>query len=308
MLTEKDELRHAHDNDPRWRESLYWGFVLPDASLGGVVYLRLDPNAKTVSPMILVYRNFGDVAYFFNASDPMPARLELDDVSVQGFRFKGLQPLSTCAVAFDDSAGASLEFTFTGIHPPFDYASNRVGCPSPLAANRFEQTGRFEGMLRLKGETFPLSGFGQRDHSWGTRDWTAIQHYKWISAQSDDGLAVNLTCSVIRGETAFNGYVYDGREVSGIVRAHVETAYAPDGATQRTIAAAILDEKGKTTRLEGTVFALTEIPTEQSILAEAVARFKIDGTPGTGIVEYLWPGYYFEHLKKWKVGGARPQG
>jgi hypothetical protein len=306
MLTEKDELRHAHDNDPRWRESLYWGFVLPDASLGGVVYLRLDPNAKTVSPMILVYRNFGDVAYFFNASDPMPARLELDHVTVQGFRLKGLQPLSTCSVAFDDGAGASLEFSFTGIHPPFDYASNRAGCPSPLAANRFEQAGRFDGVLRLKGDTFPLSGFGQRDHSWGTRDWTAIQHYKWISAQSDDGLAVNLTCSVIRGETAFNGYVYDGTEVSGIVRAHVETAYAPDGATQQAIAAAILDEAGRTTRLQGTVFALTEIPTEQSVLAEAVARFKIDGAPGTGIIEYLWPGYYFEHLKKWKVGGAKP--
>src|ERR1039457_7168604 len=161
MLTEKDELRHAHDNDPRWRESLYWGFVLPDASLGGVVYLRLDPNAKTVSPMILVYRRFGDVAYLFNKADAMPARLELDDVTVQGFRLKGLQPLSTCAVAFDDGASASLEFTFTGIHPPFDYARNRSGCPSPLATNRFEQAGRFEGVLRLKDETYPLSGFGQ---------------------------------------------------------------------------------------------------------------------------------------------------
>lgn len=306
MLTEKDELRHAHDNDPRWRESLYWGFVLPDASLGAIVYLRLDPNAETVSPMITVYRRFGEPAYFFNKSDAMPAKLELDDVSVQGFRLKRLEPLSTCAITFDDSAGTSLEFTFTGIHPPFDYARNRSGCPGPLATNRFEQAGRFEGTLRLKDETYRLSGFGQRDHSWGTRDWTAIQHYKWISAQSDDGLAVNLTCSVIRGETAFNGYVYDGKEVSGIVRAHTETAYAPDGITHRTIAAAILDEAGRTIRLKGNVFALTELPMEHSMLVEGAARFSIDGTPGTGIAEYLWPADYFEYLKKLHVGAVKP--
>lgn len=306
MLTEKDELRHAHDNDPRWQESLYWGFVWPEASLGGIVYLRLDPNAETVSPMILVYRRFGDVAYLFNKADAMPAKLDLDDVNVQGLRLKRLQPLSTCAVAFDDGAGTSLEFIFTGIHRPFDYARNRSGCPGPLATNRFEQAGRFEGVLRLKGETFPLSGFGQRDHSWGTRDWTAIQHYKWISAQSHDGIAVNLTCSVIRGEAAFNGYVYDGREVTGIVRADIETAYAPDGITHRAITAAILDETGRTTRLEGTVFALSELPMERSVLVEGAAHFSIDGTPGTGIVEFLWPSDYFEHLKKWKVGVARP--
>ena len=58
MLSQKDDLRHAHDSDPRWRESLYWNFLVPDASLGGVVYLRLDPNAGTISPMILMYRRF----------------------------------------------------------------------------------------------------------------------------------------------------------------------------------------------------------------------------------------------------------
>jgi len=213
MLTEKDEFRHPHDNDLRWRESLYWGLVLPDASVGGLLYLRMDPNAGTANPLILIYRGFGEVAYSFTKEYALPAKFELDDVNFGRFQLRCLRPLSRCAITFTDDADMSLDFLFTGIHPPFDYARNRCGCPSYMATNRFEQAGRIEGELRFKGETFQLTGYAQRDHSWGTRDWGAIQHYKWISAQSLSGAVINLTYSVIRGEVVFNGYVYDGREV-----------------------------------------------------------------------------------------------
>jgi hypothetical protein len=307
MLTEKDELRHSHDRDSTWRESLYWGFVLPEASLGLLAYLRLDPNAGIVSPMVLVYRGSGEVVYAFNKAYPLPPKLELDEVNLEGFRFSGLRPLSACALAFTDGAGTSLEFHFTGLHPPFEYAQNRTGCPRYLATNRFEQAGRFEGTLRLKDETFPLSLYGQRDHSWGTRDWDAIQHYKWIAAQNRDGAALNLTYSVVRGEVAFNGYVYSGGKMEGIVRADINTTYAGDGITHRAISAAVFDEGGRTTRLDATMFAVTELPMEQSVVVEGAARVAIDGIPGAGIFEWLWPKDYFNHLKRHDLNAARSQ-
>ena len=42
------------------------------------------------------------------------------------------------------------------------------------------------------------------------------------------------------------------------------------------------------------------------MLVEGAARFSIDGSPGTGIAEYLWPADYFEYLKKLHVGAAKP--
>jgi hypothetical protein len=305
MLTEQDDRRHPHEPDPRWRESLYWSFMVREAGLGGIVYLRIDPNAGKVNPLLLVYRGRNEVAYVFTGEAPLEPRSDLDGLTACGFRLRIEQPLRKCSVSFDDGAGTSLDFAFSATHSAFDYARNRAGCFPLLATNRFEQAGRVEGHLRLKGREMTLSSFGHRDHSWGIRDWDAIQHYKWISAQVGDSIAVNLLYFLVRGEVLFNGYVYDGDELRGIVGAEITTAYESDNVTQRSVSAAIDDETGKKTIVEGRVFATTELAMENSLLVEGAADLAINGTPGTGIVEYVWPASYAEHLKRsgWPAEG-----
>jgi hypothetical protein len=199
---------------------------------------------------------------------------------------------------FDDGEGTSFALVFTGIHAAFDYARNRSGCPPAMATNRFEQAGRLMGALRLKGKDLNIAAFCQRDHSWGVRDWDAIRHYKWLAVQAGDKAAINLFSSIVRGELAFNGYVYDGGDVTGVVHAEIKTGYGEDAISHRQIVASIVDERGKTTVVEGTVYALTTLPLDQSIVFEGAGRFVLNGQQGTGVAEYLWPASYVEHMRK----------
>ncbi len=299
MLTDDDDLRHAHESDPRWRESLYWNFLVPEASLGGVVYFRLDPNASLLAVMVIVYRGFEAApAYLYLRTAPAAARLQLDDVSAAGLHIRRLEPLRKFHLTFADGERANLQLTFSGIHTPFDYARDRSWTGAAVATNRFEQAGRLEGRLHLADQEFAIAGFGQRDHSWGVRDWDMLQHYKWFAIQAGEKLAVHLAQFIIRGEVSHDGYVFDGAEPCRIVGADIRTTFAEDGITQRHIDAAIRDERGTTTAVEGSMYALTEVPMERSLLLEGAGRFVVNGQPATGIAEYLWPAAYVEHAKR----------
>lgn len=305
MLSEQDDLRHAANADPRWRESLYFNFLVPDASLGGAVYIRVDPNA-TLSPMfVMVYRGFeATPVYFYAREEPLPPDLELDDFSVAGLHIKRLQPMHKFSLSFADRDAATLDLTFTSIHPAFDYARHVGGSGPAIATNRLEQAGRVQGTLRLAGKEFPIAGFGQRDHSWGVRDWYLIQHYKWIAVQAGETSALQLLYAIVRGEASYKGYVFYGADVAAIVRADVTTSYGADAISQRHVAASILDERGRTTVLEGDVYALTTLPMDLSLLFEGAGRFSINGQEGTGIAEYLWHASYVEHVKKFGMDAA----
>jgi len=306
MLSENDDLRHPHDADRRWRESLYWNFLVPNASLGGAIYLRLDPNAGVSSFFVMLYRGFeATPAYFYAGEEGLRSGVELDDITVGGLHIRRIDPLQKFSLTFADGKGTDLQLTFSGIHPPFDYARSVEGCPSAAATNRFEQAGRAQGILRFAGQQLPISGFCQRDHSWGVRDWELIQHYKWFAVQSGETSAVHLAYFIIRGEVSYYGYVLDGAEVSGIVRADIRTTYGPDAIGHRHVHVSIVDERGKPTEVEGSIYALGTLPIERSLLFEGAGRFHVNGQPATGVAEYLWPASYVEHVKRSSLAAGR---
>ena len=77
----------------------------------------------------------------------------------------------------------------------------------------YDLTTRYEipclvtGTVTVDGETFTVDGQGQRDHSWGVRDWWAFG-WCWCSMRLDDGTRIHLAdIRMIPGMPAFFGYV-----------------------------------------------------------------------------------------------------
>jgi hypothetical protein len=55
-------------------------------------------------------------------------------------------------------------------------------------ATRYEVPCRVAGRIRIGDERLELRGLGQRDHSWGPRDWWSAE-WMWSSGHLDDGTA-----------------------------------------------------------------------------------------------------------------------
>ncbi len=73
--------------------------------------------------------------------------------------------------------------------------------------DRYEIPCRVHGEVLIGDEKIEIDGFGQRDHSWGARDWWAIE-WSWTAGRLDDGTRFHGTSVNLGGEPVYGtGYI-----------------------------------------------------------------------------------------------------
>ncbi|MBV8559845.1 MAG: hypothetical protein JO050_03675 [Acidimicrobiia bacterium] len=193
-----DEGRHEPEPaDPLWNESWYFDFATPDGSLGGYVRVGLYPNLGTTWYW----------AYLVGPGRPLVAVRDHDVPLPRGpsleLRAEGLWADTVCeaplehwsvnleafAVALDDPAeayraergdrvGFGLDLEWVAAAP----AQMSVGLP------RYEQPCAVQGEVLVGEERISVDAFGERDHSWGHRDWWTMP-WCWTAGRLGDGTA-----------------------------------------------------------------------------------------------------------------------
>ena len=99
-----------------------------------------------------------------------------------------------------------------------------------------------------------------------------------------------------RGEPGINGHILHEEEPVPIVEGCCEAQY-DDDMSQRSLVAEVKDASGEVTRLEMERYAIFHLPFgSDTLLSEAACRVTIDGKPGRGQFETLWPRAYVETL------------
>lgn len=137
-----------------------------------------------------------------------------------------------------DPVEIDVELTTRARHEPFLYSAG-ADWPGGEGEDRYEVATRVEGEARIGGgdgaasdgggdaRTLALEGPGERDHSWGRRDWTDGE-WLWISGAFEDGTAYNHLSAWPAGHgpsemdpVITNGFWYDGDAVHAITDADV---------------------------------------------------------------------------------------
>ncbi|MGQ0480951.1 MAG: DUF7064 domain-containing protein [Pseudonocardia sp.] len=293
-LEPKDDLRHHLRPGPHSRESLFYDLVLPDEGL--LVFTYTWVNADDQAGHLFAVVGDDNRRLAFSAAESVAAGgADFDDWRVEGpgghvwVKHHELLRTATYGAAAE---GASLTAEFVGTHEAFDYARNEDGCPDFIADNRFEQAARVRGELVLGERKIPFDTTGHRDHSWGTRDWDAIQDWKWVSAQVDDNLALNVMVLHARGETTYHGYVVAGGELSPVVRAKSRARYDRNW-WQQSLTMSVTDEAGRVTELSGERYALLNFQAGERItLNEAAFRGTVNGREARMHFENGWDRSY----------------
>jgi hypothetical protein len=237
-----DESRHQPDEAALWNESYYCDFVqstnpptLPlaaspntpttadDADLadspdlwGGWLRLGLYPNRSVAWWTAWLLNPDGQGICCVEYAAPVPAGNGLvsssntADVEIEIVKpleeFRMVVPRMVCKrfarpedAYFDigwEPTTASLDLTWTTDGVPYHY----------VLTSRYEIPCLVSGSVTMGDQTLSVNGQGQRDHSWGVRDWWAFG-WCWSSARLDDGTRVHLADIRIPGAPAYFGYV-----------------------------------------------------------------------------------------------------
>ena len=291
------DARHCLREAKLARESLVFMLQLPAERVAGFVYTWVNAESKAGSAFCVYGPAVGDNG-IFEAVDgiAVPKDQGFDDWRVGGAHVRHGEPFKVADVTFRGER-ASLEYHFEAAHPPYAYGSHRAGCPSWIADDRIEQSGRVRGVLRLGSREIPFDTMGHRDHSWGTRDWGISQHWKWLEAQAGPDLVVHFFEIQALGRSTLLGYVFRDGRMSEVTA--VDVKFEHDGQLRhRKIEAIVRDDAGRETTVRGTTFALYPFKVSPLVtLNEGSMTVEIDGAPGVGHVEMCWPANYLEYVR-----------
>jgi hypothetical protein len=305
QLTTVDEALHDPGPGQLWNESYYFDFAAADGSVGGYVRLGLYPNwerawywacvVRPGQPAVLLADNFAAVPAAagtrlstggYTAAQEITRPLESVRVTLDGTAIVLPEP----AAAYGDLAAArpaaiGLDLTWTtagGVYPYRDLPRYEIPC-------------QVTGTVRAGGDEFAVSGHGERDHSWGDRDWWQVS-WLWTSGRLGDGTAFHGMQANIGFAIPWPSFtVPPGGALSHRGGFSADTTFGSDGFPQRSR----LTLAGSPVTAEPLAFApvaMTGPDGRVSHFPRALCRFTADdGRSGYGWTEWNQPPGWREH-------------
>jgi hypothetical protein len=196
----EDEGRHPPSGELWFNESWYFDAVSDDRTLG--VYWRLGRVPNQGMALVTACVTGPDRPCVMLAREvPLP---EFDDdrqrVEVDGLcawheceeplrRFRVV--VAGTAEAFADAGAVFREEPGDPVPIALDLVWETDGVPYQWRqSTRYEIPCRITGSVRVGEEEVTLNGPGQRDHSWGARDWFAVD-WMWNGLHLDDGTHIH---------------------------------------------------------------------------------------------------------------------
>lgn len=293
---------HDFGKDLDWSESFYFSLYDKGNDILSFMRIGLKPNRKMkelfcffMMPDGSLVGNKEQVAY------DSPA------IAAKGLTFQNLEPERRWRLLFAGNlvrasgpAGVPVnthfDLLFETLNPVFNYrdcvSGEKERISRSVASEHLEQFGRITGSLLMEGREYRIHGLGERDHSWGVREWNAPKMWIWLNCQFNERCALNVTKLIIDGTEIDAGYFFDGAVNRPLVRASIATDYAQDGSPD-SLRMQLTDKDGRGYDIGAEVLKKAVLPfrspdgSSLSLLHETLGKYRMGDMTGYGIVEYL---------------------
>jgi hypothetical protein len=287
-----------------WNESFYLDFVGGDGAVAGYARIGLYPNlGVTWWTTMLVGTDrpvVASVAYRLPVAGGTGLVFDADGYDVACIAERPLEAMSLrCsapATVYEDAGGVYRGDPGRPATVGFDLTWTTDGTPYHYdITTRYEIPCLVQGEVTLDDQRIAVDGQGQRDHSWGVRDWWAFG-WCWAAFRLDDGTRVHLADIRIPGMPMAFGYRQHGTDLRPVGTATVEESLGAFGMPTSGSAVVVM-EGAPTERLDIDIEPLAfgpvllEAPDGRvSHFPRACARFTIDdGRTGWGWIEWNQP-------------------
>lgn len=295
-ITGKDDLLHTPtSSDPTWIETNFFSFTIPEHRIHGLMFAGFRTNLKIVGSLVAIWQGMKEQPlaaehYDLRGYVPFPDS-DLDNYQLaNGLSVKILEPMQRFQLDYADARrGTELHLVFDAIMPPVSY---------PGGAH-FDQAGKVDGTLILKGKEYKVDCFSPRDHSWGPRPETPAiaPPVSWlhgifgrdfafhVMATDDESSAPfwASTYPVPAGKNLVGGYIFKDDVVTQVVTARKQTVRVPGKLTPTGYILELIDDKGESYTFRGEVTALLPIfVSGNTMVMEAQTSWRYGDRTGWG--------------------------
>jgi hypothetical protein len=304
MPSAADEHLHPPGHEQLWNESWYYDFAAPDGSVGGYVRLGLYPNWERAWYWACLVRPGQPTVLVADNAAPLPAAGRTDLRTDACAATQDItSPFEAARVRLDARAaavlprpGAAYGDLSGGIPLALDLEWSTAGGVYPYKdLPRYEVPCRVTGSVTVDGRQIAIDGHGERDHSWGERDWWQIS-WLWSSGRLGDGTSFHGMQANIGFAIPWPSFeVTPAGELSHLAGFCAETTFGADDfpATSRLLLATA---PMTAEPLAFAPVAMTSPDGRISHFPRALCRFTADdGRTGYGWTEWNQPPGWRDH-------------
>jgi hypothetical protein len=175
-LTEADELLHKPTSQLKWRESYYFNWVDFTNNISGFSTIGIVPNENRQEFVFLLFLKENNEVYYKESLlrnyQENISRMLTD----KKLKYKLIKPFKIWQIEYR-SRKLTCYLRFEARFPTYVFGIDS----SASWHQHFEASGIVKGSIKLRSnKIIKFSGYGQRDKSWGYRDWH--QFDKWYAS------------------------------------------------------------------------------------------------------------------------------
>ncbi len=297
---------------PEWNESYYFAFYNKEHDIGGMSRLGFKPNKEEGMCFFLFFLPDGLAAgyhqeikkkeYAQSLKVKGVAHNSLSDDGKWNYTFKGnviivknpedLPKVREQPQLIANSKRIKLNLDFNPISDVYEYSEHMT--PESLEIGKkagdkhWEQIAKVSGEITIGDLTYDISKtIGQRDHTYGVRDWTGVGDWLYYVVWFNENLAINPAVIMTEdGRLSTGGFLYkDGQNIPLKTIKIVDQQYREDGVFPISSELELVDALGLKHILKATVGPIIPVPFEdtegnKSILIQSFGSFELDGESG----------------------------
>ena len=296
MIEERDEWLHDVGPDPAWQESFYFNWADPERRSFTLARTGYRFHPRKTDGLAISLRD-GELELFYGPADLDHEGDCRDEDPSRGMRAGDLvvtmlEPLRRWRLQIEGERG--MDVVFEAHTPAFDYGAHGAKLAGTMTGAHFEQSGRVTGWTCFGGERHEISALGQRDKSWGVRDWARLEGWEWLAGQFGPEWSFNLMQTIEGGARLDNGFVFRDGENHPIERVRIDYAWGEQAHLVRGATIELVEKGGRVHRLHAEAIGCFPIVRNDVWLEETHVAYELEasaGSParsGQGILEHVW--------------------
>jgi len=297
---------------PEWNESYYFVFYNKEHNLGGMSRLGFKPNKQEGMAFLFLFLPDGSAAGYHQ-------EVEVKDYSellkVGGmahlhqsngtwkYKFQGnmigvknsedLPNVRENPKLISGALQVELKLDFKPINDVYEYSEymtkDSLDLGKKAGDKHWEQIAIVSGDIQINKEKFSISNtMGQRDHTYGVRDWTGVGNWLYYVIWFDENLAINPAAIIANdGRLSTGGFLFkDGKNIPLKTIKIIDQQYREDGIFPISSELELVDYLDEKHVLKAEVGPIIPVPFQdnegnQSILIQSFGNFELDGGYGT---------------------------